>query len=119
VQCALRVDLSGDLDTTPPVPPHVAVSRSGVAPPMRPENVRRDFRKAIKNAPGVDAEDWTPREFRHSFVSLLSDSDMPVEEISRLVGHKNTTRDRVGLRQADPARPATRGRCHGPHLQGR
>lgn len=53
--------------------------------------MRRDFRKAIENAPGVDAGEWTPRELRHSFVSLLSDSGIPVEEISRLVGHKNTT----------------------------
>lgn len=27
-----------------------------------------------------------PRELRHSFVSLLSDSGVPVENISRLVG---------------------------------
>jgi len=27
---------------------------------------------------------------RHSFVSLLSDNDVPLEEISRLVGHKST-----------------------------
>ncbi len=33
---------------------------------------------------------WTPRELRHSFVSLLSDSGVPIEEISRLVGHKST-----------------------------
>lgn len=58
--------------------------------PLTPENVRRDFRKAIKNAAGVDARDWTPRELRHSFVSLLSDSGIPLEEISRLVGHKST-----------------------------
>jgi integrase len=38
----------------------------------------------------VDARHWTPRELRHSFVSLLSDSGIPVEEISRLVGHKST-----------------------------
>ena len=34
--------------------------------------------------------DWTPRELRHSFVSLLSDSGLPIEEISRLVGHSST-----------------------------
>ena len=33
------------------------------------------------------AEDWTPREMRHSFVSLLSDSGVPIENIARLVGH--------------------------------
>jgi integrase len=38
----------------------------------------------------MDAGDWTPRELRHSFVSLLSDSGIPLEEISRLVGHKNS-----------------------------
>lgn len=30
-------------------------------------------------------------ELRDSFVSLLSDRGVPLEEISRLVGHKNTT----------------------------
>jgi integrase len=63
-------------------------TRYGTA--LSPANVRRDVRKAIKSAPGVDARDWTPRELRHSFVSLLSDSGIPVEEISRLVGHKST-----------------------------
>jgi integrase len=35
--------------------------------------------------------EWTPRELRHSFVSLLSDADVPIEHISRLVGHSSTT----------------------------
>ncbi|MEV4064849.1 tyrosine-type recombinase/integrase [Nonomuraea dietziae] len=30
------------------------------------------------------------RELRHSFVSVLSDSGVPIEDISRLVGHSNT-----------------------------
>jgi integrase len=38
----------------------------------------------------VDAREWTPQELRHSFVSLLSDNDMPLEKISRLVGHQST-----------------------------
>jgi integrase len=53
-------------------------------------NVRRDFRNAIKDAEGVDSREWTPRELRHSFVSLLSDNGIPLEEISRLVGHSST-----------------------------
>jgi integrase len=57
---------------------------------LNPANVRRDFRRAIQNAIGVDPREWTPRELRHSFVSLLSDNDMPPNEISRLVGHKST-----------------------------
>jgi integrase len=45
---------------------------------------------ASKPADGVDAKAWTPRELRHSFVSLLSDNDLSLEEISRLVGHSST-----------------------------
>ncbi|GAA0970883.1 site-specific integrase [Acrocarpospora macrocephala] len=52
-------------------------------------NVRRDFRRVLKDAGLID-KDWTPREMRHSFVSLLSASGVPIEHISRLVGHANT-----------------------------
>ncbi|MEU1734400.1 tyrosine-type recombinase/integrase [Streptosporangium sp. NPDC020145] len=53
-------------------------------------NVRRSFRAVLKKA-GLNAKEWTPREMRHSFVSLLSDSGVPLENISRLVGHRNTS----------------------------
>ncbi|MET7990519.1 site-specific integrase [Amycolatopsis sp. NPDC005232] len=52
-------------------------------------NVRRAFRKVVQRA-GLDPKDWTPRELRHSFVSLLSDRGMPIEQISRLMGHNGT-----------------------------
>jgi integrase len=52
--------------------------------------VRRGFRKVAKAA-GLEAASWTPRELRHSFVSLLSDGGMPIEQISLLVGHSGTT----------------------------
>jgi integrase len=39
---------------------------------------------------GLTPKDWTPRELRHSFVSLLSANDVPIEDISRLVGHSGT-----------------------------
>jgi site-specific recombinase XerD len=52
-------------------------------------NVRREFRRVIVKA-GLVGTDWTPRELRHSFVSLLSDSGVPIEQISRLVGHSGT-----------------------------
>jgi len=55
---------------------------------MDAANVRRDFRRALKKVPSVNPEQWTPREMRHSFVSLLSDSGVSIEEIARLVGHK-------------------------------
>jgi integrase len=53
-------------------------------------NVRRQFRSILKRA-GLDAKQWTPRELRHSFVSLLSDAGMSAERISLLVGHAGTT----------------------------
>ena len=51
-------------------------------------NVRRSLRAICRKA-GI-GEDWTPRELRHSFVSLLSGNGMGIEEISRLVGHSST-----------------------------
>lgn len=53
-------------------------------------NVRRAFRVVIRDAKGLNPAEWTPRELRHSFVSLLSDNGIPLEEISRLVGHSST-----------------------------
>lgn len=52
-------------------------------------NVLRAFRR-ILCAAGLDGAKWTPRELRHSFVSLLSDAKVPIEVISRLVGHSGT-----------------------------
>ncbi|MEV0388750.1 site-specific integrase [Nonomuraea sp. NPDC050643] len=65
----------------------VFCTKTGTA--LSATNVRRDFRKVIVRA-GLVSGEWTPRELRHSFVSLLSDSGMPIEDISRLVGHANT-----------------------------
>ncbi|MGW1682323.1 tyrosine-type recombinase/integrase [Saccharopolyspora sp. NPDC002376] len=52
-------------------------------------NVRRSARKVIK-AVGLTPQEWTPREMRHSFVSVMSASGAPVEDIARLVGHSGT-----------------------------
>ncbi|PPK65830.1 tyrosine-type recombinase/integrase [Actinokineospora auranticolor] len=52
-------------------------------------NVRRGFRRLAKAA-GLNPNEWTPRELRHSFVSLLSDGGLTLEQISRLVGHSST-----------------------------
>ncbi|MGB8963249.1 MAG: site-specific integrase [Pseudonocardiaceae bacterium] len=69
---------------------HGLVFASKVGTPLDASDVRREFRRAIRGAAGLDAAQWTPRELRHSFVSLLSDSGVPLEEISRLVGHRST-----------------------------
>ena len=66
----------------------VFVTRNGT--PLGARNVQRDFRKVI-DAAGFTGKEWTPRELRQSFVSLLSDAKVPVEVISRLVGHRSTT----------------------------
>jgi integrase len=66
----------------------VFTTRLGTA--MDAANVRRDFRRALALVPGLNPEEWTPRELRHSFVSLLSDAGVPIEDVSRLVGHSST-----------------------------
>ncbi len=66
----------------------VFASRVGTA--LWAGNVCRSFR-AVLAAAGLDPADWTPRELRHSFVSLMSDAGVPIEKIARLVGHTGTT----------------------------
>ena len=64
--------------------------------------VRRELGQITKAA-GL-GEQWTPRELRHSFVSILSASDVPLEDISQLIGHvlptspRRCTGTRSGLR---------------------
>jgi len=65
---------------------HDLVFASEVGTELDSANVRRGFRR-VAAAAGLDAADWTPRELRHSFVSLLSDEGVPIEQIARLVGH--------------------------------
>ncbi|MDJ0346337.1 tyrosine-type recombinase/integrase [Streptomyces sp. H10-C2] len=60
-------------------------------------NVRRAFRSIVKAA-GLESE-WTPRELRHSFVSLMSDHGIPVEKIARVVGHSSSTTTEVVYRK--------------------
>ncbi|WP_308369754.1 tyrosine-type recombinase/integrase [Streptomyces sp. McG3] len=77
----------------------VFTTRSGE--PLDAANVRRDFRAIVKKA-GLDPE-WTPRELRHSFVSLLSDHGIPLERIAMLVGHSSqATTEAVYRKQLRP-----------------
>jgi integrase len=65
-------------------------------------NVRRTFRRVLE-ATELDPTAWTPRELRHSFVSLLSDSGIPLEQIARLLGHNGTAvTERVYRHQLRP-----------------
>jgi integrase len=60
-------------------------------------NVRREFRAVCRAA--KLGEHWTPRELRHSFVSLMSSSGVPVEEIARIAGHSSLRTTEVVYRR--------------------
>lgn len=65
----------------------VFTDRAGA--PRWPQDVRRYFQVLCERA-GIGAE-WTPRELRHTFVSVLSDSGVDIEKIAEAVGHVNST----------------------------
>jgi len=60
-------------------------------------NVRKMFKRVCKGA-GIGT-DWTPRELRTSFVSLMSHRGVSIEEIARLVGHASTRTTEVVYRR--------------------
>jgi integrase len=60
-------------------------------------NVRREFTKVCRTA-GVGTG-WTPRELRHTGISLLSLGGLPVEEIARIAGHSSTRTTEVVYRR--------------------
>ncbi len=149
-----HVNLDGDPDADPPVPPHVSVWRSvraggktktdksrrtlaipepaacalrahkaaqekerlragprwqehdlvfasTVGTPRSHGNVRREF-QGICHKAGLGTQ-WTPRELRHSFVSMLSADGVATEDISHLVGHSSTrTTERVYRHELRP-----------------
>jgi len=65
----------------------VFTSQTGEA--LDAANVRRSFRSITRKA-GL-GENWTPRELRHSFVSIMSDNGVPIETIADLAGHASTS----------------------------
>lgn len=82
---------------------HGLVFSSELGTPLDAANVRRAARRIFKTA-GLDAARWTPRELRHTFVSILSDADIPIEKISLLVGHASTkTTETIYRHQLRPA----------------
>ena len=78
------------------------VFASRIGTPLGANNVIRAFRLITKKA-GL-GEDWVPRELRHTFVSVLSASGVPVENIALLVGHDRTaTTESVYRHEIRPA----------------
>jgi integrase len=80
---------------------HDLVFASMTGTPRSAGNVRRDF-QAICEKAGL-GKGWTPRELRHSFVSMLSADGVATEDISHLVGHSSTrTTERVYRHELRP-----------------
>lgn len=94
---------------------HGLVFASAVGTQRNANNVLRSFRAIVKRA-GLNEAEWTPREMRHSFVSLLSDSGVPIENIARLVGHTggSDVTETVYRQQIRPV--LLEGGGHGPHF---
>ena len=64
------------------------VFTTSVGTPLDASHVRRDFRALCEKA-GIEGV-WAPRELRHTFVSVMSESGVAVEEIARLAGHASS-----------------------------
>lgn len=81
---------------------HDLVFSTSIGTMMDAHNLRRDFRKLCKAA-GIPAT-YSPRELRHTFVSIMSEAGVPLEEIARLAGHSTSvTTERVYRRELRPA----------------
>ena len=65
--------------------------------PLDRWQVRKEFQK-ITGAARLGGA-WTPRELRHSFVSILNAHDVRLEDISDLVGHSSTSVTETVYRQ--------------------
>jgi integrase len=76
---------------------HGLVMCTSVGTLLESHNLRRDFRK-VCNAAGIGTR-WVPKELRTSFVSLMSHSGVPVEEIARLAGHSSSRTTEVIYRR--------------------
>ena len=75
---------------------HGLVFTSSTGKPLDDANVRRAFRALCQKA-GIGGN-WSPRELRHTFVSLMSESGIAVEEIARLAGHSSSRTTEVVYR---------------------
>jgi integrase len=66
------------------------VFTSGTGTALDDGNVRKMFKRICREA-GI-GDNWSPRELRHTFVSIMSDQNVPVEKIADLVGHAGGSR---------------------------
>jgi integrase len=68
---------------------HGLVFASTVGTPLSASNVIRAFQGLTEKAELGTA--WAPREMRHTFVSVLSANEVPLESIALLAGHDRTS----------------------------
>ena len=73
----------------------VFTSHAGAA--LDAGNVRKMFKRICTEAGTGD--NWTPRELRTTFVSLMSHQGVSIEEIARLVGHATTRTTEIVYRR--------------------
>jgi integrase len=67
---------------------HGLVFSTKLGTPLDSSSVRRTFRTITTKA-GAGSH-WTPRELRHSFVSIMSDQGVSIETIADICGHAGT-----------------------------
>ena len=63
--------------------------RVKVSAKTKAEAQTKDSMRRLTKAAGL-GESWTPRELRHTFVSIASEAVVPIEEIAALAGHPTT-----------------------------
>ncbi|WP_242910749.1 site-specific integrase [Actinomadura terrae] len=70
--------------------------------PYRTKAARRDFRHVLRKAKISNPEDWTTRETRTTFVSIMSDAGVRAEDIADMCGHDVKTLFRYYRKQLKP-----------------
>ena len=75
---------------------HDLVFRDNAGRPMARQRVHKGF-KDVLEAAGL-GRDWQPRETRHTFVSIASDSGVSIEDIADAAGHVNANVTRAVYR---------------------
>jgi site-specific recombinase XerD len=103
--CIQKARGSSPLSSTGQRPIAILFTTS-VGTPLDASHVRRDFRALCKKA-GIEGA-WAPRELRHTFVSVMSETGVAVEEIAHLAGHTSsrTTETIYGTSSARSSPPA-------------
>jgi integrase len=80
-------------------------------------NVRRAFRLVAAKA-GLESTEWTPRELRHSFVSLLSSNGVSIEDIAELSHPRSLTSPRSQGSLTRPTRTGSHALSHPAERRG-